>query len=179
MNTYYDILDVSTKVTTEEIKKAYLKKIKEYHPDIYEGDKDFAMQKTEELNEAYNVLKDETLRKEYDLKNNINQTTTEMQTNNLQNEEKGNIFKELGEKFKGFFSGLKSDLKNFNNSIKNNKKAKKEYKKKKKENKNNNNNEEYSNEYLQEKNDVFRRKITIWILIIIVIILIFLVINIF
>lgn len=167
MNTYYDILDVSVTATNEEIKKAYLKKIKEYHPDIYEGDKDFAVQKTAELNEAYNVLKDENSRKEYDIKHNINQKTTEVENEENLEENENNIFKEIGENFKGFFSGLKSDLTNFGKSIKNHKKS------------NKNNEENYSSEYLKEKKDITKRRIIIWLLIIVVIILIFLVINIF
>ena len=63
---YYGILDVGINADVQEIKKAYRKKIKEYHPDVYAGDKSFAEEKTKELNEAYSVLKDPARRGAYD-----------------------------------------------------------------------------------------------------------------
>lgn len=76
MKNYYQIIGVDVDSSKETIKNAYLLKIKKYHPDIYTGDKDFAMQKTLELNQAYEVLKDETRRAEYDKKNNIHKNST-------------------------------------------------------------------------------------------------------
>ena len=56
--------------TTEEIKKAYKNKMKEYHPDKYSGTgeviKNLMHQETKSINEAYQVLKDEAKRREYD-----------------------------------------------------------------------------------------------------------------
>lgn len=66
MKNYYQIIGVDQEASQETIKHAYLLKIKKYHPDTYAGDKDFALEKTRELNEAYEVLKDETKRAEYD-----------------------------------------------------------------------------------------------------------------
>ena len=63
---YYGILDVDINADTETIRKAYRRKIKEYHPDVYPGDKSFAEEKTKELNEAYSVLKDPAGRGAYD-----------------------------------------------------------------------------------------------------------------
>lgn len=71
MKNYYQIIGVDVDSSQETIKNAYLLKIKKYHPDVYAGDKDFAMQKTTELNQAYDVLKDEAKRAEYDKKYNI------------------------------------------------------------------------------------------------------------
>lgn len=72
MKSYYDILQVSTTATQEEIKKAYLKKVKQFHPDSYKGDKVFAEQKTAEITQAYTTLKDDTLRRKYNDDNKIN-----------------------------------------------------------------------------------------------------------
>ncbi len=63
---YYKILGLSENASVDEIKKAYRKLAKEYHPDAKGGDK-----KSEErfkgISEAYAVLKDPKRRQEYDL----------------------------------------------------------------------------------------------------------------
>jgi molecular chaperone DnaJ len=51
----YKVLGVSHDATKEEIKKAYRKKAKEYHPDLHPNDPD-ATQKMNEVNEAYDML---------------------------------------------------------------------------------------------------------------------------
>ncbi len=66
MQNYYTKLGVKRDASLDEIKKAYLKQLKKYHPDIYSGDQDFAQKKTAELNEIYGVLKDKKLRQKYD-----------------------------------------------------------------------------------------------------------------
>jgi curved DNA-binding protein len=62
---YYKILGVSKDAGQEEIKKAYRRLAKKYHPDANPGDKG-AEQKFKEINEAYQVLSDEEKRKKYD-----------------------------------------------------------------------------------------------------------------
>lgn len=66
MENYYQLLGVSAKASRDEIRKAYYKKLKQYHPDLYEGDKLFAEDMTSRLNEAYKVLRDDELKKEHD-----------------------------------------------------------------------------------------------------------------
>lgn len=62
---YYDVLGVSKGASDDEIKKAYRKLAKKYHPDLNQGDKT-AEQKFKEVNEAYDVLSDKTKRGRYD-----------------------------------------------------------------------------------------------------------------
>ena len=63
---YYEILSVSKDATEKEIKKAYRRLAKQYHPDIYKGDKKEAEEKFKEISEAYEVLVDKDKRAKYD-----------------------------------------------------------------------------------------------------------------
>jgi DnaJ-class molecular chaperone len=62
---YYKILGVSENASDEEIKKAYRRLAKEYHPDSRPGDKQ-AEERFKEIAEAYDVLSDPEKRKKYD-----------------------------------------------------------------------------------------------------------------
>lgn len=62
---YYEILGVSKTASQDDIKKAFRKLARKYHPDLNPGDK-AAEQKFKEINEAYSVLSDEKKRAEYD-----------------------------------------------------------------------------------------------------------------
>lgn len=55
MKDYYKILGVSRTASNEEIKKAYYKLAKIYHPDVSNGKKD-ALKKFYEISEAYQTL---------------------------------------------------------------------------------------------------------------------------
>lgn len=60
---YYDILNVEEDASSTQIKKAYKKLVLKYHPDVIK-DTDNS-EKFKEITKAYNVLKDEELRNEY------------------------------------------------------------------------------------------------------------------
>lgn len=62
---YYEVLGVSRNADEAQIKKAYRKLAKKYHPDTNAGDAD-AEQKFKEVTEAYTVLSDKEKRKMYD-----------------------------------------------------------------------------------------------------------------
>lgn len=62
---YYEVLEISKGATADEIKKAYKKQAKKYHPDMNPGDK-AAEEKFKEVNEAYAVLSDDEKKNMYD-----------------------------------------------------------------------------------------------------------------
>lgn len=62
---YYDILGVAKKASEDDIKKAYRKLVRQYHPDVSTDPK--ADEKMGEINNAYETLKDPEKRKQYDL----------------------------------------------------------------------------------------------------------------
>ena len=61
----YTVLGVSKTASDDEIKKAYRKMAKKYHPDLHPGDKE-AEAKFKEVNEAYEVLSDPKKKANYD-----------------------------------------------------------------------------------------------------------------
>lgn len=62
---YYEVLGLQKGATPEEIKKAYRRLAKQYHPDMNPGDKT-AEAKFKEIGEAYEVLSDEKKKSMYD-----------------------------------------------------------------------------------------------------------------
>ena len=65
MSTLYDTLGVSKNASADEIKKAYRKLARQYHPDTTQGDK-AAEEKFKQVQTAYDVLSDDEKRKAYD-----------------------------------------------------------------------------------------------------------------
>ncbi len=62
---YYEVLGVSRKATEQELKSAYRKLARQYHPDRNPGDKE-AEAKFKEVQQAYDVLSDPKKRQQYD-----------------------------------------------------------------------------------------------------------------
>ncbi|RVU54360.1 DnaJ C-terminal domain-containing protein [Anaerosphaera multitolerans] len=62
---YYEILGVSKDASAKEIKSAYKKLAKKYHPDLNKGDEK-KEEKFKEINEAYEVLSDPDKKQKYD-----------------------------------------------------------------------------------------------------------------
>lgn len=62
---FYEVIGVSKNASDDEIKKAYRKMAKKYHPDLNPGDKE-AEAKFKEVNEAYEVLSDKDKKARYD-----------------------------------------------------------------------------------------------------------------
>ena len=62
---YYKILGIERSATQDDVKKAYKKLARKYHPDLNPNDPD-AHRKFQEINEAHEVLGDPEKRKKYD-----------------------------------------------------------------------------------------------------------------
>jgi len=62
---YYKILGVAKDIPQKDVKKAYLKRAKQFHPDLHPDDPK-AKAKFQALNEAYDVIGDPEKRKKYD-----------------------------------------------------------------------------------------------------------------
>lgn len=62
---YYEVLGLTKQATDDEIKRAYRKMAKQYHPDLHPDDKE-AEAKFKEINEAYGVLSDPQKKATYD-----------------------------------------------------------------------------------------------------------------
>lgn len=67
LHNYYEILGVPRDASSEEIKKTFRRLARLYHPDVNPGDK-AAEEKFKDINEAYDILSDETKRADFDLR---------------------------------------------------------------------------------------------------------------
>lgn len=105
---YYDVLGIKNNATEKEIKSAFRKLAKQYHPDVVKNDK-AKTKKMYEIQEAYDVLSDGEKRKKYDesllRQNNKSGTQTKKQAEGKEQKHvdftKGTIF----EQFFGFQAG--------------------------------------------------------------------------
>src|SRR5713101_5888402 len=62
---YYEVLGVKREASEDEIKKAYRKLARQYHPDRNPGDKQ-AETRFKEIQDAYDILSDKTKRAQFD-----------------------------------------------------------------------------------------------------------------
>jgi curved DNA-binding protein len=62
---YYEILDIPSGATSDDIKRSYRRLARQYHPDLNPGNKE-AEDRFKEIGEAYDVLSDVTKRAQYD-----------------------------------------------------------------------------------------------------------------
>ena len=102
--TLYDTLGVSKGASQDEIKKAYRKLARQYHPDKNPGDKD-AEERFKEVQTAYDVLSDAEKRKQYDRFGSTNGRAGPGGPNvDFGNVDFGNV--DLGDLFGDIFGGL-------------------------------------------------------------------------
>ena len=102
MKNYYEILEVNPKASEDIIKKVYKIKVKQNHPDLFQGEeKKKAEEKTKEITEAYDILSNKEKRQNYDL-----------EFKNNENEEKDKYIK-----YESIISSLKSENEYLKNVI--------------------------------------------------------------
>ena len=65
MTSYYDILGIPKNASAKDVRQAFRKQARKYHPDLNAGD-DKSAEKFKRINEAYEVLSDEKTREKYD-----------------------------------------------------------------------------------------------------------------
>jgi len=94
---YYEILGVNKNSSKEEIKKAYKKLAKKYHPDINKGSEE----KFKEINEAFSILSDEKKKQQYDQFG----STDNFQQGFNGGFNRGFNFSDLGDIFENVFGG--------------------------------------------------------------------------
>ena len=69
MEDYYDILEISSDASAKQVKAAYRKKIRKYHPDVNKSPEAEKIAKL--VNQAYTILSNPVKRQEYDLRHSI------------------------------------------------------------------------------------------------------------
>ena len=122
MKDYYAILGVPREAEADLIKANYLALSKIYHPDIYKGDKKYALKRMQEINEAYEILKDPKKRKAYDQKNKDTADESSFDENEFQDEQSSyqDIIKEAWGFAKEYYPSIEieySDLSKINRNL--------------------------------------------------------------
>jgi len=106
---YYQVLGISKKASTDEIKKAYRKLAMQYHPDRNKGRE--AEEKFKEISEAYAVLSDSKKRQQYDTFGDSGFHQRYTQEDIFRGSDINEIFKEFGfgsgEMFSRIFGGAR------------------------------------------------------------------------
>lgn len=109
---YYKILELDTsKVTLTQIKSAYRKVAKKYHPDVNVGDR-LAEERIKDINEAYKVLSNASTKRKYDRMWNSNMSRKIKKEEHAKREQ-GSVFSEF---FNMFFGNI--DVKEHNSEEK-------------------------------------------------------------
>ena len=104
---YYEVLGVAKTASQDEIKSAFRKLAKKYHPDVIKEEN--AAEKFKEAQEAYAVLSDENKRRQYDQFGHSAFTNGQGGFSGFEGFDFGNMEDIVGEMFKGFgFGGYSS-----------------------------------------------------------------------
>lgn len=101
---YYKLLGLDKKASTEDIKKAYRKLARQYHPDVNPNDKE-AHKKFQEINEANEVLSDPEKRNKYDQYGKDWKHGEEFEKARQQRQHQRQYANEGGQSFDGDFEG--------------------------------------------------------------------------
>ncbi len=102
---YYEVLGVSRDASKDEIKKAYRKLAKKYHPDMNPDNREEAEERFKEISEAYAVLSDDEKRKLYDQYGHAGIDGRYSQEDIFRGADFGDIFGGFGDIFDMFFGG--------------------------------------------------------------------------
>jgi curved DNA-binding protein len=100
---YYKLLGVEKNATTKDIKSAYRKLARKYHPDLNPNDKD-AKKKFQEINEANEVLSDPEKRKKYDKFGKDWNTSAQFEQQQQQRQQQYSQSRQSGHSSSGSFS---------------------------------------------------------------------------
>ncbi len=108
MTDWYKVLQISRQASEKEIKAAYRKLAKKYHPDAHPGDQKCEA-RFKEITEAYTILSDAKKRKKFDeeldsLKNTTDYKTKAKHQNKTRTEDTGTVdFQDISRSFERFF----------------------------------------------------------------------------
>ncbi len=117
MKNYYEILEVNENASPEVIEKAYKVLAKRYHPDRWQNNNSYwAEDRFKEVTEAYQVLSNTDLRREYDIRIGVNSTYKD-KYNDLYAENKKLKEEVNNMKLKDFFKSNQTDSNGNNQSI--------------------------------------------------------------